>query len=76
MTLKVNWHQTIAADGAVRVHQNLGTNQPKECGFEQMVGDWIDYNTENEVRAAMLAKPWKRYRHCSHCWDGQYVDLE
>jgi len=76
MKLRVNWHQVVASDGAVRVHRNLEPNQPAKCEFGKMVGDWVEYDAEDEVVAAMKAKPWPKYCHCTHCWDGAVIVID
>jgi hypothetical protein len=75
--ISVNWHQEkAAADGLVRVHRVLAP-QPAGCRFPAMK-DYDEYGDIADAEKAMRCRhrKLKRYKRCSHCWDGTIIDLE
>ena len=72
MTIRVNWNQG-KAPGLIRAHQILNP-QPKECQFEDMKGDFKDFISVALAEAEMKESNYKKYKHCSYCWDGKIID--
>jgi hypothetical protein len=74
MSIRVNWNQgKVAADGLIRAHQVL-ESQPERCQFGDMKGDFTDYIDVGSAETAMKKKGYGKYKHCSHCWDGNIID--
>jgi hypothetical protein len=72
MSIRVNWNQ--GNWDIIRAHQ-IKDVQPDGCQFNDMKGDYADFNDIQTSETAMRQKGVKKYRRCSHCWTGIDVDL-
>ena len=76
MKIRVNWNQgKVATDGLIRAHQILGS-QPEMCQFDDMKGDFDDYPDVKTAETAMKQKGYRKYKHCSHCWDKKIGNVQ
>ena len=74
-TVRVNWKQgKVASDGLIRLHKIKPTGQPKGCQFGAM-SEFEDFQDESEAVAAIKQKGYTQYKHCSHCWDGETIQI-
>jgi predicted N-acyltransferase len=72
MHIRVNWNQ--ANWDIIRAHQIMDV-QPNDCQFNDMKGDFSDFSDVLAAEVAMKQKGIKKYRRCSHCWEGTVIDL-
>ena len=74
MKIRVNWKQgKVASDGLIRAHQILG-QQPNECQFGDMKGDFENFPDVSVAEAAIKRAGYAKYKRCKHCWDNQIID--
>ena len=54
--------------------QDYSGSQPEGCQFDGRRGEFTDFNNVVLAEKAMKKKGYRKYKHCSHCWDGQVID--
>jgi hypothetical protein len=72
VSILVNWNQ--GNSDMIQAHQIMDV-QSGTCQIGDMKGKCDVFGSIQEAEATMKQRGVKKYKHCSHCWDGIVVDL-